>query len=544
MKKITLAILLLSGINVFGQGEQQGIELPDFVITGKQNIEIPKAVKPKPDLITTLSTDFFLPQYSPDELPVTITTDPVGSAPDIRPQTGYYNSSLIIQTGRYTFPSGELNLNKAFDNYLIDAKVWGTNIRDYIANSGFNTSGVSLSNEFYLSTRSGFLPGTRLKLSAAYSRDSYHLFASDDPAALRKTGDGYLIASILNEMNRALNYGIETGVNILSADERNIRETNINSQAHADFIWNDLSFGGKLTLKEQMLRQDSVPYEQDQDITLSENHLFYSGEGHLKITPAGFFNLSAGIAYYAVKDNSLLAPFGSLECFLGDRLTFYAEYRPAGQFLTLSDFLKKNVYLNFGDDSTLPKNLFEKRNIDFNVMLKYEYDKYITVALSGGYSHVDNYPYYEDLQSTGTGKFDLLVAPEAKIFSSKLDFYYYTDVYGCLMGNATYSDSKDPDGHRIPYDPRIKSTLIYGYNLPFGFGFKASYTLAYDVVTNPDNSEKLGDYHDISLALHYELWRGFKITADFQNILNRSNFVWRQYQEKPFDMMAGVEYSW
>ena len=58
MKKITLAILLLSGINVFGQGEQQGIELPDFVITGKQNIEIPKAVKPKPDLITTLSTDF------------------------------------------------------------------------------------------------------------------------------------------------------------------------------------------------------------------------------------------------------------------------------------------------------------------------------------------------------------------------------------------------------------------------------------------------------------------------------------------------------
>ena len=70
MKKYFILIILFFSTFLFAQTEQQSIELPDFVITGRQNIDIPIAVKKKPDLVSTISKDFLTPQYSPEEFPL------------------------------------------------------------------------------------------------------------------------------------------------------------------------------------------------------------------------------------------------------------------------------------------------------------------------------------------------------------------------------------------------------------------------------------------------------------------------------------------
>jgi len=214
------------------------------------------------------------------------------------------------------------------------------------------------------------------------------------------------------------------------------------------------------------------------------------------------------------------------------------EYKPKVKFITVKDFLKKNLYYNF---STID-NVFEEFGNNMEAMIKYEYDKYITITLSGGYSKVENLFFFNDVNNRG--KYDANVLPEAKIIFSKLNLYYYTNIYGYIIGEVLFKDSKNPSERAIPYEPQFSTSISYGYEFDFKLGFRAKYGMLYNIYTDLDNTEKLTDYHDLSIAVDYEILSGLKLTVDFQNILNRSNFVWKQYQDKPFDILVGIEYRW
>ena len=120
MKKYFILTILFFNTSLFAQTEQQSIELPDFVITGRQNIDMPFATKKKPDLVSTISKDFLTPQYSPEEFPLLFSSLPVQIQPGIKSFDDYYNGTLKIQIGKYSLPTGLLSLNQNFDNYLFN----------------------------------------------------------------------------------------------------------------------------------------------------------------------------------------------------------------------------------------------------------------------------------------------------------------------------------------------------------------------------------------------------------------------------------------
>ena len=529
MKKLIVFILFGLSTVISAQNEQQGIELPDFVITGKQTINIPTAKKEKPEFIPTLSQAFFTPTFNPEELPLMIFSDPVSIVPSIEPYKDYYNFSLKAEVGRYSFPTGEFNINQSLESYLFNAKIWGSNIKEYVPNSGYNTSGVSMTNEFFISTRSEFLPGAVIKITGDYSRDSYRLFASQDPTFLRETGKGSGLFSISSRLNRWINYGAEVNGNILTASENGFKEILLKSNAYFDFKWNNFTFGFNGNYQRQNLTNN---------LSADNSYNYYSGEGYAKLIPTDNFQLTAGASYAASGNNSFLTPFASLEFKINDNVTVDAEFKPRTKFFTVNDFLKKNLYYNFG----MNDNVFEKYDNSISGLIRYEYDKYITVALSGGYQSIKNYFYFDD--SANLGKFDLATSSVAKVLFSKLDFYYYTNIYGYFLGEVTYRDITNDAGYKIPYEPLVSSSLTYGYDFDFHLGLKASYNMAIKAYTDLANTTTLEDFHNLSLTLNYELLKGLKLTLDFQNILNRSNFVWKQYQEKPFDILGGIEYRW
>jgi outer membrane receptor protein involved in Fe transport len=208
------------------------------------------------------------------------------------------------------------------------------------------------------------------------------------------------------------------------------------------------------------------------------------------------------------------------------------------KYFTVADFIKRNLYFNPG----MTDNLFLEYKTDINGMLKYEYEKLFTISLTGGYAKLSNYFYFDD--AVNPGKFDLNILPEAKILSSGFNLIFYPARYGHFLGEFIYRNVEDQFGSLVPYEPKISASLTYGYNFDIGLDFRVRYYLAYNVYTNMVTADKLNDYHDVSLSLKYEIISGLKLTADFQNILNRTNFVWKQYQEKPFDVLLGIEYRW
>ena len=529
MKKTFVTIFILLTSWVSAQTEQQSIELPDFVITGKQNISVPIAVKKKPDFISTLSQEFFTPQFAPDELPLLISSEPVPIRPEIRTFNDYVNGMVKVQASRYVLPAGELNISQAFGNDLINAKLWGSNISEYIDNAGYNNSGISLTNEYFFSTKSDFMPGARIKIGASYLRDSYRLFASQTPTFKRETNTGSGILSFTNSYNRWVNFSFDLGGNILSLAENELKETKILSNGLFEFKLGSFTAGVKGFYSKQILSQN---------LSGSDGDDFFSTDGYVKLSPMAEVNIKVGINYAVNSTNSFFAPFGSAEYKLTKGLILSGEFNPHVKYFTVADFIKRNLYFNPG----LTDNIFMKYKTDITGMLKYEYEKLFAIPLTVGYAKIDNYFYFDDVLNAG--KFDLNILPEAKILSSGVNFIYYPAQYGQFFGELVYRNVSDQLGETIPYEPKISASVWYGYNFDFGLGIRAKYYLAYDVYTNLVTADRLNDFHDISISLNYEIFTGFKLTADFQNVLNRTNFVWKQYQEKPFDLLLGIEYCW
>jgi len=529
MKKYLSLIILFFSTFLFAQTEQQSIELPDFVITGRQNIDIPIAVKKKPELVSTISKDFLTPQYSPEEFPLLFSSLPVQIQPGIKLFDDYYNGTIKIQAGRYSLPTGGLSLNQNFDNYLFNASIWGSNIQEYVPNSGYNNIGFSLGNEIFLSTRSDFLPGSKIKFGADYFRDSYRLFASKDPSFLRERNNGSVNFSIGSSYNRWINFGFGLIGNIYSLSESGLKETNLTANGLFEFKLNSFTIGAIGNYKKQSL---------ENNISGIKDNSYYSIESYIKLLLIRSLLLTFGIDYASNTTNSLFSPFGLFEFNFDNGFTLSGKYKPHADYFNTTDIFNINRYFNPG----VIDNVFRKNKTDLSILLKYEYKKMYSLSLSGRYSKIENYFYFED--AVDFGKFDLFVLPEVSIFSAGLEFLINPSYYGTFFANIKFKDVKDNFDRYVPYEPKISSSISYGCNFSPSLGFNVKYLLELSSYTDIINSNKLDNYHNISFSLFYELLKGFKLTADFQNILNQSNFVWKQYQEIPFDLLFGIEYRW
>ena len=48
----------------------------------------------------------------------------------------------------------------------------------------------------------------------------------------------------------------------------------------------------------------------------------------------------------------------------------------------------------------------------------------------------------------------------------------------------------------------------------------------------------------MSIYLRYNIIRPLAITATIGNLFNSYNYVYKNYRERPFDVIFGVEYNW
>lgn len=527
MKKFYLIFLIFS-LRSFAQNEQQSIELPDFVITGKQSIEIQTAQKPKIELISILSKDFFTPQYSTEELPLLINSVPTQILPTIKFSQDYYTGKVNLMLGKYTYPLGELFLTKSFDNYLINAKVWGSNTKEYIPHAGYNNSGFQFNNDLFISTKSDFLPGTKFNIDATYWRDSYKFFGSINPTEKRETNNFNAKLSVVNKYLNYFHFGLNAIGDIYKINENNLKEIYINTNVFVEFSLKDFIIGGNVEYQKQSLNDD---------VLKERNYNNFDSKGYVEIIPFDFLKVKGGIAFNSNSKFNFFSPFANAEMKLDNNLSLAAEFNPHVELLTTKNFVERNLYSNLTLDNSFVKY---KNSVSGNI--KYQFKKTFSSSLTFNYSSIDNYVYYEDVKSIQ--KYDLLSVNDISKYSLTANFYLYRNEFGNFFSELTYQSVKDKNGNYIPYEPNFKTKLSYNYDFNFGLGFTVSYNYYSNSYADLMNKIKVEDYSNLSTNLYYEVFEGMKLKLDFQNILNRSNFVWQHYKEKPFDYIAGIEYRW
>lgn len=527
-RKLFLTLFFISGY-LFSQQEQKSIELPDFVITGRQSVEVQPAIKKKPELFSILAQEFFTPQYSPEELPILFSSRPQKIVPAISAGDDYNSGKLFIGGGRYMLPVGNFSLSKSFDNVLLSTGLWGSNTKEYISNAGYNASGANFNSTFFVDTDSDVLAGTIIKLDGDYWRDNYKFYGSFNPTYERKTNRGSGSLSIKNDYYGIFNFGLKFNADFTTIVENNIKERVLSVDGGLGFKLGNMTVGGNGIYTKQIV---------DNNIGGIKNYNFYLVDGFVKLIPTNDINLILGIETAGLSNNSFFSPFALLHFKMSEGLSFDLNFKPHAQKFTIKDFLLENPYLRYG----LTDNVFREAKFNLNGAINYEFDKLFAMNVWGNYSRIDNFHFYED--TIPFGFFDLLKINGVKLLSAGINLIVYPNQFGFFKGEVKFQDVKDSNGKYVPYNPSYLANLSYSHKLTTELGFKFEYTFADNSYSDILNKVKLNSYHNLSANISYEVIKNLSLSVDFQNILNRSNFVLKGYQEKPFDILLGAEYRW
>ncbi|MBU1100065.1 MAG: TonB-dependent receptor [Bacteroidetes bacterium] len=530
MKKIILLFCVgfASLMNAQNKELEQSIELPDFVITGVQSVDIPTISKMKAELMPILGTQFFNPSYQPDKLNSKKIEVPFNDAPDILKMEFPLNYMLEIGAGRYTLPKGFFSVGSTTSNIIFNGRLWTSNISDFSAFSGENVFGAALNARIFTNSNSNFLPGLVVNVDSKYERDGYNYYGSVLPNT----------EQVANEIMMGL--GVDYYTDHYFSFAANIQYNGL-SQSLANLT--DNSFVGNGMIKFALplfsikLESKIISNNIEDDNTLSTSRNFISNFASAEIGNKGFI-LGGGVYYSKLESKNFFFPrvYASLQ--LNEFVTVKGEAGGSSDYRTYHDIFNANKFTGSAVNDSL--HYIEK---DFYISgsLTYEYKKYFQLIGGAEYSHFNNNYYFdEDI----TGIYLTTPVKDLKRICLFGKAFFHLGPFGALYAQAEFQQFTFSDDLKVPYEPMFRTELEYNYQLSSKIGLGVKYIFRYETYSDRTNTNLLDTYHNLETNISYELFERFNLKLELQNILNRDNFVFNGYNQKPFDVIAGFTYLW
>ncbi|MCP5063954.1 MAG: TonB-dependent receptor [Ignavibacteriae bacterium] len=529
MKKIIVIICMLNVV-LFAQEQTktQSIELPDFVITGVQNISLPKIQKKQPEFIPLLSKDFFNPTFpGVEEIPLEMPKLKVEHV-DLNNLLQENNALIKVNAGLHTWPSGEFYYNNWKNNFSYNAHLFGLRELNYIDDAGVNFAGGKLGVKYFVDREAGFLPGLEISVDGGYKIESFNFFGSQTPSVNREAefGNGTLSFNYGNKSS--VNFGLNIQDDYYNQRDDSTIENVINTNAYIKYKINKLTFELNGTIKNQSL-STSLP-------TLESGN-FYNTTASIGVNVFRNLNIKGGFNFSKSGTNTFVTPFAFASLRMSDNLTFWGEFSPYAELITLKDFVRKNRYYNLNSFA----NSFVENDINLKVAMRFNHKENIEITGGGGFINSDNAAYF--LDNNRQGFFDIYKddIQNTFVFANILMRQGYL---GDFYAELKVQDVKGSANNKVPYSPTIIGRLSYMYNWYNNFGTKLDLEFDDGAYFDMANTEKLPSKINASLSIYYEIFNNFNLTLQFENIFNTKYYYYNNYEAKPFDALLGFEYRW
>ena len=528
MKKIFLILILLSSIVIFPQEKNPNVELPDFVILGRDVVSVRKVEKQSPDFIPIISNDFIRPSYKPEQLNVVDISNPVESDLSLLDSTNFRKGFIEFGAGRYQLPAGEISYAFPFTRGIIHGGIRGLNQTAYVDNSERTLLEGSLDFAYTLPTDLKALPGTKFSLNGHHTKNDFKFFGSIDPKRKRNLNIGHASAGVQNLYMKDFIFDLNGGGDFTYVDNEKFNEAIYFGNGFARIKLNNFGLGVKTVYQNQNLTTDSIS-------NYNSDFFFIRPTASFKLFDKIF--LEAGITYSQSGAAKLTALYASAGAELSKNLVLLAEYSPEAEYLTNGKFMRENFYY---DQNSLTRVFFKKKN-KISALVKYEYGTYYQIDGGIEYFSTDNMPYFINPSQSG---FFNIAETDAKSFNLFLDLIYHPGPFGYLYARFDYFDVKNSDSKQIPYSPHFRSNLTYGYNFTKELNGEVKLYYFSDRYADLENTSerKLPGIFNLGANVMYTFNGNFGVFFEIMNILNVKKSVWEGYQEKPIDVLFGIRY--
>jgi hypothetical protein len=528
MKNKILILFLLLPALLWAQNQgNEGVELPEFVITGSQQVNIPVMKKKRPKLIPVLDQEFFLPAYAPDNLTLRKFNYSLNQFEPKVKKEEYFGGVLQVSGGLHTLPDGIFTIDKNVKHFLIHGKLWGFNINDYVKYSNYNESGGQAGLTLYLSKKSPFMPGMKIASFVGGTRNSFYLFGSNNPSFLRKSDNVLAKVNLQYSIKKYFNYNLNFFTKLFELKEIGMKDYNYCSDG---FLQYKFSTAG-LRFDYKYLRDEFKSAKQN-----TRQSDFMYGKVSVLLSPFNSFNAKFGISYAKLDTNIQIVPSASFQLKLDKGIYMFGEYTPYAAYKTFADFFNENRYVNHLD---LHGKFLDYYSV-IKFAFKFEYEKMLEISAGLEMRSARNLPYFED--SDANGKFRINITPQADFKGAFLETIFRSERFGNFFLKAKVNDVRNSAGNLIPYYPLIKVESVYSYYFPFKLSASVGLNYFSDYYTNIKNTKKIKNYLNLSLDLNYKLLKSLELVAKAENILNRKNYFYDGYLTKTLDMIVGLRY--
>ena len=529
MKRILL-ILSIIFFPLFAQEgtQSQSIELPDFVITGKESINIPKIQKVHPDFIPLLSKDFFTPTY-PSEEHTTIQLPEINteiiSLGNYRQKT---NALLMISAGLETWPKGEFYYSDWTDNFSFNSHLYGKNELEYVKNAGLNIAGLDLGLKYFIDHTANFLPGLEIALDGGYFYESYNFYGSASPQLKRSTNTGLVSLGFNYYSDPYNNFALNFNDSYYNQKDNNIEENIFGTDAFYKIRINNFTFRMAGSYKNQSTKSSNLSYG---------NQSYYNSSFTLGFKLNDIVNLRAGFYLSESEGNSFFSPIAYGNIKFSKSISIFGEFSPNTIFQTLQDFRNFNRFYQFNNFI----NIFTENKVSIKGAIKYEYEKYFEISGGMEYLNSDNNFYFEDNITDG---YFTIYKQDIEKTNMFINFLFRKGPFGEFYGESILQNITGENGNFVPYTSTIVGKFNYAYNWQMGFGVKLGLEYYNKSYSDYDNKNKIPEILNLSTSFYYEFFNNFKLTLAFENLLNDKYYFYRNYEAKPFDVLAGFEFRW
>lgn len=529
-----LILLAIGGSRSYAQQEQQEkaskpLELPNFIIEGKEQMNIRSGIKQTPELPDAM-TKQELDSLNSLQKEQTLLLPPE-QLPSSIMKRGYRKGYLTGAYGRYSVLGVEGGYESSIDEYTFFGNLGYDHSSGHVANSGYDVLSGKFVTDYIAPDKFWIFGGSKTRTMLNLANNSYYLYSDVDSAGNSPERKALNMDLSIHSDGNYDGFHFSTGAGFktlqLYQDKNKGFDNNINGYLTVKNVWNEYEAGGNALLDMHSVHGSGADFMQ-----INAFGTYTSDKFLLRLT--GGFQV-ATTSKAATRTGFLLQADGEYR--FNKMITFKANVNSGMENNSYSELFRTNPYLANDADIDFPYNSLLMKG-----MVYFHPNESIAVSAGIAFGQQDRLPVFAD---TLGGAFAVIYKKINKIELFGEGSWKLTasdEVYGNLQLN--YS-SLDENSNILPYSSPIKLTLTYRKKWIEKFGTKIGFVYIGERNADIYNSEskKLKGYPLLKVSADYRIGDEFKVFADFDNLLNSEVFTWYGYKEKGIFFSLGVLYQ-
>ncbi len=510
------------------------IDLPEFVITGREAIDLPEVSK-------TSADDRWV--STPARAATTSGIREAGLA-DLggmqKSQAGLsglsdgFNGKAEVGYGTYATPYFDAWFGNAYPSGDFLLKAGYRSSGGHVPNADYRMGYASLAGGTHLNGDAGDFSGNRVQGRITMRGNSYHLYGSTSPSLQRTVTDFDAGLSMSSASGAMIPYTTRLAVESGSLkDISKTTETSLGGEFDATGEIDDVELRGSAGVWKSFYATQSItadPFYTQFAVTAN----YHLGSG---------ISIRGGLAFYLYRGSDTrtsgrLFPQLGISWFAAERLTVYAKFDPSVQRASLTSLVGTSPYMAT-DVSVRPAVQFT----NFSLGAESEISPAIQSRVFLSYTQTDDIPLFVDYNSTRI--WSVVYAGTTRIVSLNGELYAgVTDADNLGASLAVRSNKNSETGHRNPYFASFVSSVSYQHR--FDLGLNLGSTL--QIVGN--QSEDLADTRTLPALLvlnvnaEYMIIPRWSAIFTLSDIFNQKQTLWEGYVGLQRTVSIGTSFAW